>query len=86
MEYEQFKACCNYMYHANVAQAYSYLCSKSEIWLKENIPLTVYSQVIYAFIVNTAACIDITQEIRVYEVNGQWQRITNKEINDGNKT
>jgi hypothetical protein len=78
MEYEQFKVCCDYMYHANVAQAHNYLCSKSETWLKENIPLTTYSEDIYAFIVSTDTCIDITEEIRVYEVNGQWQRITNK--------
>jgi hypothetical protein len=69
------------MYQANVAQAISYLYSKSEVWIKENIPLTAYNEDVYAFIVNTAACIDITEEIRVYEVNGQWQRITNKETN-----
>jgi hypothetical protein len=75
MDYEIFKQSCNYMYQALVAQAYSYLSQKPEDWLQKYIPIVEYSEAVSNHIFATAAAITLTENITVFEVNGQWLRI-----------
>lgn len=78
MEYEEFKRHYSFMYVAHVSAASSYFFSKSEEWVKENVPIIAYEEPIYNFIRTTGTCVSLTEEVMVYEVNGQWQRIAIK--------
>lgn len=75
MDKEIFNRCTRFMYEAYVQQVSHHLFSKSQSWIFENIPLIAYDKEICKFIINTFACIDITETLRIYEVGGQWVRI-----------
>lgn len=82
MEYAEFTIGYRFMREAAVSQATACLGFRSERWIEENIPLVQYDKIIYDFIVSTTWCIHVTENVAVYEVNGQWQRIIEKQQNN----
>lgn len=82
MEHQDFITGYRYMHEANISQAMAHFCLKSKQWIEENIPLIKYDEPVYNFIRATGVCLGLQSDIMIYEVNGQWQRITKKETTE----
>lgn len=79
MEHEHFVIGYRFMREANMSQAMVHFCAKSKEWIEENIPLIKYDEAVYDFIKSTGTlCIGLQSGVIVYEINGQWQRISKK--------
>lgn len=79
MEHQDFITGYRYMREANISQAMVHFCIKPNEWLEEHIPLVAYELPIYNFIKFTGTMIALQSNVDIYEVNGQWQRITIKD-------
>lgn len=80
MEHEHFIISYRYTREANYSSAMAHFCVKSKEWIEQNIPMIMYDPQVLQFINSTSYRMHLACGETIYEVNGQWQRITHKAI------
>lgn len=78
MELESIRQLSSSLYGFYLELWMSFLRSKSTDWLNKNIPHIAFDEPVYNHIQATAACIDITEGLRVHELTGNWVIISLK--------
>lgn len=78
MELESIKRLSSSLYDFYLELWMNFLQSKSEEWVNKNLPHMAFDEVVYSHIQATAACIDITEDLRVHEIAGNWVIISLK--------
>lgn len=66
------------IHRAQVGVWVAFYESKTEEWIRENVISIAYELPVFEFIIATAACIDITDKLRLYQIGNGWAIITLK--------